>query len=217
MPNITPLRKTLGGFLGQVLTPEMAAEIELALEHVPDNSIDLAQFGELQHGKYTIKAERFVDIQDELHTLHTLHWCETERARHGLPLNPDYAAMLTAEKAGRLLQFTARVDGILVGNIRFYVYRDMHTQTLAAKEDTFFLRPEHRKGLTAIHFWKFSEQCLSSIGVLEVRTDSKVILNADGKVVRNVGRLNEFIGYEHVSNGYLKTLGKNNGRKRRNG
>ena len=39
VPNITPLRKTLGGFLGQVLTPEMAAEIELALEHVPANSM----------------------------------------------------------------------------------------------------------------------------------------------------------------------------------
>lgn len=31
MPNITPLRKTIGSYLGQVLTPEIAAEIEVAL------------------------------------------------------------------------------------------------------------------------------------------------------------------------------------------
>lgn len=32
VPNITPLRKTIGGYLGQVLTPEIAAEIELSTQ-----------------------------------------------------------------------------------------------------------------------------------------------------------------------------------------
>ncbi len=31
MPNITPLRKTIGSYLWQVLTPEIAAEIELSI------------------------------------------------------------------------------------------------------------------------------------------------------------------------------------------
>lgn len=38
VPNITPLRKTIGSYLGQVLTPEMAAEIELAVSQVTKNT-----------------------------------------------------------------------------------------------------------------------------------------------------------------------------------
>ena len=37
MPNISNLRKTIGSYLGQVLTPEMAAEIELAASAVQLN------------------------------------------------------------------------------------------------------------------------------------------------------------------------------------
>ena len=39
MSNITPLRKTIASYLGQVLTPEIAAEIELAVELVPLESM----------------------------------------------------------------------------------------------------------------------------------------------------------------------------------
>ena len=35
MPNITPLRKTIASYLGQVLTPEIAAEIEASVALVP--------------------------------------------------------------------------------------------------------------------------------------------------------------------------------------
>lgn len=37
MPNISNLRKTIGSYLGQVLTPEMAAEIELSASAVQLN------------------------------------------------------------------------------------------------------------------------------------------------------------------------------------
>lgn len=37
MPNISNLRKTIGSYLGQVLTPEIAAEIELAASAVQLN------------------------------------------------------------------------------------------------------------------------------------------------------------------------------------
>lgn len=35
VPNITPLRKTIGSYLGQVLTPEIATEIEASVALVP--------------------------------------------------------------------------------------------------------------------------------------------------------------------------------------
>ena len=198
MPNITPLRKTLGGFLGQVLTPEMAAEIELAVELVPDNYIDLAQFGELQHGKYIIRAERFADIQDELHALHQLHWLETEKHRHGLAMNPDYAVMLADERAGKLIQFTVRKDEELIGHCRMYLSVSRHTQTKFATEDTLFFKPENRGGFTAIVFMRWIERELLKLGIREIRVNSKTINRADVLMRR--------LGYQEVSIEFVKVF-----------
>jgi hypothetical protein len=196
VPNITPLRKTLGGFLGQVLTPEMAAEIELAVELVPDNYIDLAQFGELQHGKYTIKAERFADIQDELHALHKLHWLETEKHRHGLTMNPDYAEFVRRERMGGLIQFTLRDGAELVGNMRIYLSTSIHTQTRYASEDTIFIRQEHRGGFAAMALMRFAEKCLLSLGIREIRGNSKLVNHADVLMRR--------LGYTPVATEFVK-------------
>lgn len=207
----TPLHLALAQFLGVTLTPEVAARIvELAHEQ-PDDSHDPAKFGLGEYRGYAFRAERFDAVLAELHALHVAHWSETERARDGLPLDPDYDYLRAAERAGRMVQFTARFDGALVGNARFYTYRDLHTKTQAAKEDTFYVLPEHRKGYMALRFWQFAEVGLASIGVQEIRTDSKVLRDRAGNIVRNVGRLNEYLGYEHVSNGYLKRLRSNDG------
>lgn len=194
----------LAKYAGQELTRELAAD--MVRELCPDRRHDPAQFGQKTYQDLTFQAERFTAALPELHVLHLAHWAETERARHGLAMNPDYAHMADAEERGELLQFTARAGNRLVGNIRLYLYRDLHTQTLAAKEDTFFLLPKARRGWTALRFWQFAERAAASLGVLELRTDSKVLHDADGAVTRDIGKLNQALGYQHVSNGYLKRL-----------
>jgi GNAT superfamily N-acetyltransferase len=194
--NITPLRKTIASYLGQVLTPEMAAEIELSVSQVTENPIDLAQFGEQQHGKYTIKAERFEGIQDELHVLHKLHWLETEKHRHGLEMNPDYAEFCRRERMGGLIQFTLRDGDELIGNLRMFLSKSIHTQTRYASEDTLFIRPEHRGSFAAMALMRFAERSLLLLGIREIRANSKLVNHADVLMRR--------LGYTPVATEFVK-------------
>lgn len=193
------LRNAIASRLGQVLTPEVAVEIEMAAFAVPDESHDPAKFGEKEYKGFIFKAERLGDILDEIHPLHEAHFQETEKHRLGFGLDVDYDAMLFSERRGQLLQFTMRTtDGKLVGNIRMYINKSLHTGTLYASEDTYFVLPEYRQGFAALRFWQFMEDCVKSIGVREVRTDSKVL--------NKVHKLNEYCGYKHVANKYVKVF-----------
>ncbi len=195
------LRLALSHFVGQQLTPELASRIEFIASGGEDLSPDPARFAPLVLGEHVVQVERMADILDELHALHLEHWQETEKHRHGLPLSPDYPAMLTRERAGRLLQFTARslVDGALVGQCRMYLGTSLHTRTLFAQEDTLYLRPAHRGGFLAVHLLRYVERVLvDDIGVREIRADSKLVNNADVLMRR--------MRYRHVSNGFVKVF-----------
>jgi hypothetical protein len=194
------LRQSLGSFLGQVLTPEIAAAIEIGSIDNEDRSHSPEKFGSKVNGDLVFRVERFRDIIDELHVLHEQHFAETERHRHGFGLNPNYDYMAEMERRGQMLQFTARtVDGgKLIGNIRMYVQDSLHTGTQYASEDTFYILPEYRKGWTALRFWRFMEESVRAIGVREIRTDSKV--------VNKVNKLNEYCGYKHVASKYIKVF-----------
>lgn len=193
------IRAALIKRMGQVLDPACCAEIELELLATEDLSIDPAQFGAVQCGRLTFKAERFADILPELHELHKVHWTETEKHRHGLAMNPDYDAMAAQERAGQMVQFTARDCQSLVGNLRLYVRRSMHTQTLYAQEDTLYLLHDYRAGRNALRFLQYAEACLRAIGVREIRADSKNTAPA-------VAMLMKHMGYQPVSTQYVKFL-----------
>lgn len=179
MPNISNLRKTIGRYLGATLTPEIAVEIELSANAETDASIEPNQFDVLWSGGFSFQAERLCDILDEMHLLHVMHWQETEKHRHGLPLNPDYLSMLADEHAGRMVQFTVRRDGALVGGLRMYVAVSRHSQTLKAIEDTLYIAPTARGGMTAITLMRYAESALLRLGVREIEADSKLVNKAD--------------------------------------
>ena len=146
----TQIRQVLSANLGKSLTPELACEIELAALKQPGESIDPASLGATHHRGYEIRAERLAEILTELHPLHVAHWGETEVWRHHVPLNPDYMAMVAMEQSGRLIQFTVRHGGALVGNLRIFIQTSLHTQTLFASEDSLFIKKEHRGGFLAM-------------------------------------------------------------------
>lgn len=193
------LRNVIASRLGQVLTPEIAVEIELAAFTFEDQSHDPTKFGQKEYKGFVFQAERLRDIIEEIHPLHEAHFQETEKHRLGFGLDVDYDAMLGYESRGQLVQFTCRIpDGKLVGNIRMYINKSLHTGTLYASEDTYYVLPEYRQGFAALRFWQFMEDCLKSIGVREIRTDSKVL--------NKVHKLNEYCGYKHVANKYVKVF-----------
>ena len=194
------LRFALGAMLGQVLTPEIAAAIEVGALDDEDRSHDPSKFGEQISGKLLFRVERLRDILDEIHPLHEAHFAETEKHRLGFGLKPNYDYMCEMERRGNAIQFVARRidDNALVGNIRMFTNTSLHTGTLYAAEDTFYLLPDYRKGWTALRFWRFMEGAMRSIGVREIRTDSKVL--------NKVHLLNEHCGYTHVANKYVKVF-----------
>lgn len=198
MDRLARFRQALAPHLGGVLTPELCAALEHAAFSQPDESINLGQFEPQECGSYTFATERFAAILPELHRLHEAHWLETEKHRHGLPLAPDYDALVADERAGRLLQFTARHHGALVGNLRVYLGTSRHTGTRFATEDTLFLLPEHRGGRTAMRFVQYAERCLTALGVKELRCTVKLCNGAS--------RFMEGVGYTPVATEMVKFL-----------
>lgn len=209
-PSLDSFRRVLAAHLGRELTPEAAAEIERAAGLQPDAPIDIWRFEPARHDRYVICLERFTDAIGELHALHVAHWRETEAHRHGLPLNPDYDGMAEHERAGRLLQFTVRRDGALVGNLRLYVGVSAHSGTPfavfptrtndpASEEDTLYLAPEHRGGFLAMHLLRYAERVLVALGMREIRADSKLINRADVLMRR--------MGYRPFALKFVKVIG----------
>lgn len=193
-------RAALGSKLGEIVTPELAAWLEANAFDRIDRSYDPKQFAKQEYSGLSFQVERLADIEADIHPLHQAQWNETEKHLSTRQMLPDYEAFNADERAGRLIQFTARNQKAeLVGNIRMYLYTSRHDQTLQSTEDTFFIQPEYRKGFAAIRFWQYMQRCMKSIGVKDIYTDSKLI--------NNVGRLNEYLGYAHVANRYHKHLG----------
>lgn len=209
MSAVHRFRMAMARHLGKTITPEIAAAIEVEALYEPDGSIDPAQFAPHEYRGIVFAAESFRLIQDELHPLHEAHYAETERARVA-PLAPDYDHMAAAERRGDLVQFTARMNGELVGNIRMYLFKDLHTGTRGAREDTLFLLPAARVGFAASRFIEYAERCLAQLGVVEVWCDTKILFNEHGNVTRDVGILLKRQGYSHVANKYLKRISKEN-------
>lgn len=184
---------------GQRLTPELIVGILQGAAYVPANYIDFSAIEPLVYGDYVFHAERFATAVEELKPLHTAHWLETEKHRHGLHLAYDYPGFEALDRAGRLVLFTVRRGGELVGQCAQKLGTSMHTGTLFADEDSLFLRADCRGGWTAKRFIAYMEAGLQTLGVVEVR--------ASTKLVNTAGKLLELCGFARVANQYVKMLG----------
>jgi hypothetical protein len=163
---------------GETITKELA--VAMVRELFPDRSYSPSRFQVQEYKGYVFQLERLAEIQDEVHPLHEAHYAETEIYRAGVPLNMDYARLKDRAHDGGLLQFTARtVAGELVGQMRVYLSISMHTKTLIATEDVFYVKPEHRQGFMAVRLWQYADRCAESIGVTETYFDSKLLNKAD--------------------------------------
>jgi len=193
------LCRALSLHAGRELTPEVARSIVLSVmgERAP---IDLTRYTPQTWGDYVIQAERFADVLPELHPLHVLHWRETEGYRHGLALDPDYAAMVAREEAGGCLQLTVRhLHGMhLRGHLRMWISSSLHTKTLYADEDTLFLDPHHRGSFLVMALMRYAEACVLPLGVREIRANSKKA-NKAGVLMRR-------LGYDHVADQFVKVF-----------
>lgn len=194
------LRDALAAHMGCVLTPEVLASIACASVDREDRAIKPDRFASHTAGSLTFACESLRDILDELKPLHAAHFAETERHLAGFTLAPNYDYMAERERTGNLVQFTARdAHGNLVGNLRMYINRSLHTGNLFAEEDTFYLDPSARRGRNAVNFLQYAEFMLQSVvGVREIRANTKTVNGTD--------RLLASMGYQHVANQFIKII-----------
>jgi hypothetical protein len=186
---------------GQVLTPELILGLLQAATPVPPEDKTVAYtHGPMaeQSGDVLFQLEAMRDIFDELREHHQMQWEEVGDTR--AELNPNYEYLLSAERAGKYLVFTARdtTTNTLLGNTACYLYHSTHTSRLEAREDTMYVRPEARKGLMAVRFFKYCEKQLVSLGAREI--------NVSVKTTNEVYKLWERQGYTFTDRVLTKTF-----------
>lgn len=130
---------------------------------------------------YTFAVEDGAANYDEILPLYRQHYAEmAERmAAIGVPVAP-FAMRLDVYmaywKAGHLVNYVARCDGVPVGYGNFYLTHSMHNGAFIAKEDAIYVLPGHRNG-TGRKLAKLVLDDLRSRGVtrldVEARTDPR--------------------------------------------
>lgn len=195
------LRNILQANRGNVLTDELCIGIEAVFGHRLTEQPDAAVahlFPPEEHAGVVFRAERVVDIADEILPLYQAHWEESEAYRHGLPFCPGFELWASEEKAGRFILFTARKDGVLLGYCQAYVSVSAHTGTKICTEDALYLDPEIRKGLTCKRLVQYAERSVKLLGVREVRMTVKV--------TNDIWKLWERAGYAKTGYELVKVL-----------
>lgn len=108
--------------------------------------------GSLNHDAYTISVERFSDTYVALEPLYRAHYAEMQARMlsDGITI-PDYAPRLDfynkAGDDGWLKTFVLRHGGDAVGYSNMYITNDLHNGEKIAKEDTIYVKKEHRNGI----------------------------------------------------------------------
>lgn len=142
--------------------------------------------------------EKLAACWNEVMIAAAAHWSETENFRRGEVFNPSFERYKACEDIGFFHLFVARDGAKLAGYAGMYVTQSMHSQTMIAVEDTWFLLPEYRKGRNAIEFVRYVERRLREMGVEAVQMSAKIANNA--------GRILEYLDYRPVSTVYWKSL-----------
>lgn len=105
----------------------------------------------------------------EIENLIQLHYEEVTLHKEFMELDVDWAKYAELERQGKLLVFTARDHGVLVGYSAFFIDNHIHYKTnVMATNDAVFLHPDHRKGSMAIKLIKFCDSELSKLGPVKI-------------------------------------------------
>ncbi len=149
----------------------------------------------------TYQVEKFKDAEKEMLELSTKHWKEVSPYHDVRPLNIDLEYYYNLENQERLLSFTVRNDGKLVGYCYFvFVALSHYKQIIIAVNDTLYVMPEYRKGMVGYKFIKFAENHLVSLNIQEIMWRTKIGDKNFGKLLERLGYFPEEISYTKMVN-----------------
>lgn len=201
LPIIPILVRNVERFLGQKITPEIAAQLvaSVVVQCYP-GPMNVEKVLPKVVGSYTLRPALLSETVDELRAIHEQHWQETEDYRHGVGFNPDYERCIDLENQGKYLLLVAEHtrSHALVGNYGLFIGRSLHTQQLEATEDTLFLSKDHRRGRLGVEFIRYAEDTLRQLGVSEIGVLVKLVNEVGPMIVR--------MGYAPTGTKYTKIL-----------
>jgi len=146
-----------------------------------------------------LQHEPFAQCIDEGQRLLQAHYKEIAWRQDKIPLAIDREAYLRMDMEGKLMIFTARDSGRLVGYAAWFVNKHPHYKTTQyAVNDVIYVDPESRGGL-GIRLIKFSEKSLRETGV------SVVVLHI--KKILDWSLMAERLGYELTDLVHQKWIG----------
>lgn len=113
------------------------------------------------------RSELLCECVQEVAPLLELH--HRELMQQSIPLYPRWDDYALLERMGRYTVFTARDNGLLVGYSAFYVDRHMHSAGFTfARNDVFYIREDHRGGMTAMRFLRYTHEQLKGLGAQHI-------------------------------------------------
>ncbi len=152
-------------------------------------------------GDYTSGMERISDICFEIRDLHEAEANTTEKWL-SFPSEIDYRRYIALEHESRLVLFTLRHCGILVGNLSYILGPYANCVGVVSANDTgIYINPVHRVGSLAMKLMRYAEETLTSLGV-------HYIVHGDKSPVdgTDLGRFFGHLGYKPFAVQYVKEI-----------
>ena len=135
----------------------------------------------------TFAVESWYGVVGEMRELWDAHWKEVALNRDVIKLDPDIEAYENMQDTGMLHIVVARSVGEVVGYHITIVRPHLHyKESLSGIADVYYLKPEHRQGMTAIKMFKFVESTLKARGVQKLFTGTKLSLDM-GPIFERMG------------------------------
>lgn len=170
---------------------------------MPLNEIIYQGFPAKTIGNKVYGVERMAKIRAELEVLHREQWKETEALYLGEEFTPDYDYLIQCEKEYRLLVFTVRDLGEVVGNLIFFITANVNkNHELQAQENSFYIIPAMRKEGIGKELLAYAEDYLEKCSVRQVVMVDKSPL---GGV--SLGKFFASRGFKPVALSYFKSIG----------
>lgn len=147
-----------------------------------------------------LNVESFSTLRDELIPLEREHFAEVEEDQDVIAYGRDERTYAAMDAAGSLCLITARTGGgTLVGYLLAIVSNGVHSvDTLIGTLDSYYLRPEFRRGLNGVQLLRKAEQVLAARGCRK--------LYGGYKETYNLSRLFQHLGWTPSERYFSKVI-----------
>jgi GNAT superfamily N-acetyltransferase len=144
----------------------------------------------------TFVLEKFDDVIEDLKPIVYEHWNEVGAGQGKVFLDPDYSFYKKASDSGKVVFYTARENGELVGYAVYFINSNPNARnTLWAVSAFVGVRPDMRKKGIGSGLLNLAERDLKNRGAVVMQTMTKVAHPALSRLLEANGHTQEDVTY----------------------